>query len=54
MSNQEQLDILKQGVEVWNMWRVEHPDIRPDLREADLPGTHRHCSQKHTTREILG
>lgn len=38
MSNQEQLDILKQGVEVWDMWRVENLDIRPDLREANLGG----------------
>ncbi len=27
MANQEQLDILKQGVEVWNQWREEHPDL---------------------------
>jgi uncharacterized protein YjbI with pentapeptide repeats len=38
MANQEHLDILKQGVEVWNKWRQEHPDIRPDLQEADLHG----------------
>lgn len=40
MANQEHLDILhKQGVEVWNQWREEHPDIQPDLRVADLHGT---------------
>jgi hypothetical protein len=32
MANQEHLEILKQGVKVWNEWRREHPDIRPDLR----------------------
>ena len=32
MTNQEHLDILKQGVDTWNQWRQEHPDIRPDLR----------------------
>lgn len=31
MANQAHLDILKQGVEVWNRWREKHPDIRPDL-----------------------
>ncbi len=31
MANQEHLDILKQGVEVWNKWREEHPEIEPDL-----------------------
>lgn len=36
MANQEQLDILKQGVRIWNQWREEHPDIRPDLSGADL------------------
>ena len=36
MANQEHLDILKQGVEVWNQWRKEHPNIQPDLASADL------------------
>lgn len=31
MANQEHLDILKQGVVVWNKWREEHPEIMPDL-----------------------
>jgi hypothetical protein len=38
MPNQEYLDILKQGVEVWNQWRQEHPDIRPDLSSANFVG----------------
>jgi hypothetical protein len=40
MANQEQLDILKQGVEAWNQWREEHPDIRPDLSGSDLNNAH--------------
>ncbi|MCB2193127.1 MAG: toll/interleukin-1 receptor domain-containing protein [Deltaproteobacteria bacterium] len=36
MANQEHVKILKQGVEVWNRWREENPDIRPDLTEADM------------------
>jgi TIR domain/Pentapeptide repeats (8 copies) len=36
MVNQEHLDILKQGVKVWNEWRKEHPDIRANLTGADL------------------
>jgi uncharacterized protein YjbI with pentapeptide repeats len=36
MANQEQLDILKQGVMVWNLWRKEHRGIQPDLSEANL------------------
>ncbi len=36
MANQEHLDILKQGVELWNQWRKENPDIDPDLSGADI------------------
>src|SRR5216683_4458832 len=36
MANQEHLDLLKQGVEVWNKWRLEHQGIQVDLRGADL------------------
>jgi len=37
MANEEQLSILKQGVEVWNKWRVENLGI-VDLRGANLNG----------------
>jgi len=36
MANQEHLAILKQGVRVWNEWRKEQPNIRPNLNGADL------------------
>jgi len=36
MANEEHLKILKQGVEVWNQWREENPEIAPDLSEANL------------------
>jgi hypothetical protein len=36
MANQEHLDILKLGGEVWNKWREEHRDIQPDLSSADI------------------
>jgi uncharacterized protein YjbI with pentapeptide repeats len=41
MANQEHIDLIKQGTAVWNAWRLDHPDIRPDLfganfRSADL------------------
>jgi hypothetical protein len=36
MANQQHLDMLKQGQGIWNKWRNEHPDIRPDLSGADL------------------
>ncbi len=31
MANQEHLDTLKQGVDVWNDWRERHPDVQIDL-----------------------
>ncbi len=36
LANPEHLKILKQGVEAWNKWRKENPDIRPDLSNTDL------------------
>jgi uncharacterized protein YjbI with pentapeptide repeats len=38
MAKEEQLAILKQGVEVWNRWREENLDIAIDLQEAHLRG----------------
>ncbi len=38
MANAEHLEILKQGVEVWNRWRKENPGVGPDLIRADLQG----------------
>jgi len=39
MANQEHVDLLKQGIAEWNLWRDEHPKIRPDLRSAKLNGS---------------
>lgn len=38
MANPEHLEILKQGVEVWNKWRLENPEINPDLTISNLSG----------------
>ena len=38
MSDPQYLKILKQGPEVWNKWRKDNPDIKPNLRAADLSG----------------
>jgi hypothetical protein len=32
----EHLAILQKGVKTWNKWRIENPEIRPDLQEVDL------------------
>ena len=36
MANGEQLEVLAQGVEVWNKWRKENPDVLIDLKGANL------------------
>src|SRR5215216_7703043 len=38
MADEAQLSILRQGVEVWNAWRQEHPESEPKLRDAKLRG----------------
>lgn len=38
MADQEQLALLKSGVEAWNAWRAVHPEIPIDLAGADLAG----------------
>jgi len=51
MANQEQLDILNQGVEIWNQCRKQHPDIRPDLSNEDLnPFDHPELPQRDRRR----
>ncbi len=44
MANEEQLSILKQGVDVWNTWREENPNIAIDLSYADLAELELHDS----------
>ena len=39
MANEEHLKRLRQGAEAWNVWRKEHPEIRPDLAGANLDRT---------------
>ena len=31
MADPHHLSILQEGVAVWNAWRADHPDVRPDL-----------------------
>jgi hypothetical protein len=38
MANQEHIYLLEQSVEIWNQWRKEHREIRPDFSYADLHG----------------
>ena len=36
MANPEHLAKLKEGVEAWNKWRKDNPEIKRDLTEADF------------------
>jgi Pentapeptide repeats (8 copies) len=36
MANEGHVAKLKEGVDAWNAWRRENPDIRPDLSVAEL------------------
>jgi len=36
MANEEQLALLKQGVNAWNTWRANHPNVPIDLRGAEF------------------
>jgi uncharacterized protein YjbI with pentapeptide repeats len=40
MANEEHLKILKQGIEKWNNWREENPEIIPDLSGISLADFH--------------
>lgn len=40
MANDEHLDLLKQGVQVWNKWRQNNPGTIPDFSGANLEGTY--------------
>ncbi len=38
MANEEHVIKIKQGVETWNKWREDNPNIAPDLSKADIRG----------------
>jgi mannose-6-phosphate isomerase-like protein (cupin superfamily) len=38
VANEEQLRLLRRGVDAWNQWRQANPGVTPDLGGADLSG----------------
>lgn len=38
MANQQHVDTLRSSREQWNKWRQDHPELKPDLKEANLQG----------------
>jgi hypothetical protein len=45
MANTRHLAILKEGVDIWNNWRMEHLAIRPNLTDADLSSLDLHNAE---------
>jgi len=43
MANRLHLSILERGVEEWNNWRKDNPDIKPDLSRSEIFGSNTHC-----------
>jgi uncharacterized protein YjbI with pentapeptide repeats len=39
MPIEEHFNKIKQGVDAWNQWREENPEIVPDLSQADIRGS---------------
>lgn len=38
MADTDQLSRLQRNVKEWNTWRLDNPEVNPDLVEANLPG----------------
>jgi len=36
MASEQHINLLRQGFEVWNLWRQENPQVIPELKGADL------------------
>ena len=36
MADEEQVERLKCSIREWNQWRLEHPELQPDLRRTIL------------------
>src|SRR5438552_1247773 len=36
MANQEQVELLLRGKDIWSEWREQHPEVNIDLSGADL------------------
>jgi uncharacterized protein YjbI with pentapeptide repeats len=56
MANQEQLKLLKKGIEEWNHWRVKNPYIPIELKGANLVGTDlnaAHLRRAHLSKSDL-
>jgi hypothetical protein len=40
MANDQHVAMIKKGVDAWNRWRGENPDVVPDLSGENLTNAH--------------
>ena len=52
MANPEQVALLKRGVEKWNQWRKDNPDIEIDLMGANLSKAHLDKVHRNNVEEL--
>ena len=53
MANSEHLAIIKQGAKLWNKWRLENPQIKPNLERAILNGINLEKANFSNTNLVL-
>jgi hypothetical protein len=51
MADRNHVNILRQGIEAWNVWRAQNPLVRPDLSGANL--SNRDLSQVNFSGALL-
>ena len=49
MADPKHVAKLEEGVDAWNRWREENPEIRPNLDQAKLPGFQLNSAALHET-----
>ena len=54
MANDQHVALLKQGVDTWNAWRDENPQVGVDLSGANLSGARKKAAvSKATLQQFL-
>ena len=53
MPNEKHFEIIKQGVEEWNKWRGENPEIEPDLSDIDLSDMKLNNAQERWLKDAI-
>lgn len=54
MAIPEHVEIFKKGSQVWNAWRDEYPNLRPDLSDIDFENNFQTHKEMYDTPEFTG